>query len=190
MHGLSCNRSRSKSAKFNPSKSQKIKSLIMRHTEMQAFLHLCSLKAADKWVHPILPLTTYSGAASRQFLQPVFPSSEENMLPELQKSPLHIHSGLFCVFPRISIFYAMFRSRFFYCRVWDGNRCTRETLPVKSPPNHFDGLLVLASVYFPRPLPAKYFRRYVGLTAVFGMGTGVPPPPSTPTKVFFWRPVQ
>lgn len=37
------------------------------------------------------------------------------MLPELQKSPLHIHSGLFCVFPRISIFYAMFRSRFFYC---------------------------------------------------------------------------
>ena len=74
--------------------------------------------------------------------------------------------------------------------VGDGNRCTRETLPVKSPPNHFDGLLVLASVYFPRPLPAKYFRRYVGLTAVFGMGTGVPPPPSTPTKVFFWRPVQ
>ena len=65
--------------------------------------------------------------------------------------------------------------------VGDGNRCTRETLPVKSPPNHFDGLLVLASVYFPRPLPAKYFRRYVGLTAVFGMGTGVPPPPSTPT---------
>ena len=111
----------------------------------------------------------------------MFPSSEENRLPELQKSPLHIHSGLFCVFPRISIFYAMFRSRFFYCRVWDGNRCTRETLPVKSPPNHFDGLLVLASVYFPRPLPAKYFRRYVGLTAVFGMGTGVPPPPSTPT---------
>ena len=58
---------------------------------------------------------------------------------------------------------------------------SRNSTRVKSPPNHFDGLLVLASVYFPRPLPAKYFRRYVGLTAVFGMGTGVPPPPSTPT---------
>ena len=38
-----------------------------------------------------------------------------------------------------------------------------------------------ASFYFPRQLPAKYLRRYMSLTSVFGMGTGGPSSLSTPT---------
>ena len=42
---------------------------------------------------------------------------------------------------------------------------------------------VLASTYFPGRPPAKYRKRRVSLTSVFGMGTGGPSPQSTPTKL-------
>ena len=40
---------------------------------------------------------------------------------------------------------------------------------------------MLASTYFPGQLPAKYRKRHVSLTSVFGMGTGGPSPLKTPT---------
>ena len=36
---------------------------------------------------------------------------------------------------------------------------------------------------FSRAASSQVFSAQVGLTAVFGMGTGVPPPPSAPTMV-------
>ena len=46
---------------------------------------------------------------------------------------------------------------------------------------------VLASTYFPGQPPAKYLQRRAGLTSVFGMGTGGPPPQSTPTRIVIRR---
>ena len=46
----------------------------------------------------------------------------------------------------------------------------------------YRGIYVLAPIYLPRQLPAKYFRRCMSLTSVFGMGTGGPSSQSAPTE--------
>ena len=48
---------------------------------------------------------------------------------------------------------------------------------------------VTAFIYLPGPSPAKYCRRYVSLTSVFGMGTGGSSPPSTPSFSDFLSPL-
>ena len=53
--------------------------------------------------------------------------------------------------------------------------------PKKGPPDKPEGRRRVGACLFSRAASSQVSWAQVGLTAVFGMGTGVPPPPSTPT---------